>query len=251
MGCVDRKEALRAAQACAMSYSNDAVRLYTHEGYRLPQLIEGTVRDKLVYDVQCFVYQTDDYIEVCFRGSESIQDWVVDFMAVNHPCERRCGIHAGFYYAYKAVSQELVADLTDRLSQAQMPVRFTGHSLGGALAQIAAYDLHNFCRPQQVYTFGAPRWGNQCAMMRYELLLPGDRRHRFVNHQDIVPTIPPKLTGYRMPYDEWYLDRKGHVYRNPSKTYKWIDKWLGPSPHESVTDHFIRHYITVLQRGAN
>ena len=50
----------------------------------------------------------------------------------------------------------------------------TGHSLGGALATLAAYDLQaEFAfRKLQVYTFGSPRTGNHAFAHDYERRVP-------------------------------------------------------------------------------
>jgi predicted lipase len=57
---------------------------------------------------------------------------------------------------------------------AGMRVLLTGHSLGGALATLAAHDLATHCGLTncQVYTFGAPRPGNRAFRREYDQLVP-------------------------------------------------------------------------------
>src|SRR5262249_5032912 len=62
-------------------------------------------------------------------------------------------VHGGFLLAYEQVAQ----GLGDRLrALAGRPVWFTGHSLGGALATIAAARFGDF---RGLYTYGSPRVG--------------------------------------------------------------------------------------------
>jgi triacylglycerol lipase len=70
----------------------------------------------------------------------------------------------------------------------------TGHSLGGALAMLAANEL--FSRAERgaapiagVYTFGQPRVGNAGFRDAYDTLLKG-RTFRIVHGDDVVPRIP-------------------------------------------------------------
>ena len=71
----------------------------------------------------------------------------------------------------------------------------TGHSLGGALATLAAYDISRAMewvnRPTKVicYTFGAPRLGNYAFAETYNRLVP--ETWNVVNDQvrvDLSPT---------------------------------------------------------------
>jgi len=52
-----------------------------------------------------------------------------------------------------------------------------GHSLGGALASLAAFDIRRHCpclKPMDVscYTFGAPRVGNHAFARQYDATVP-------------------------------------------------------------------------------
>ena len=49
-----------------------------------------------------------------------------------------------------------------------------GHSLGGALATLAGYDIARACPGAHVscYTFGAPRAGNHACAREFDRVLP-------------------------------------------------------------------------------
>jgi predicted lipase len=95
-------------------------------------------------------------------------------------------IHLGF-----ALLMEKIWSKTQSLIEQLKPhkICLTGHSLGGALATLAAYRLRNQDFPISVYTFGAPRVGDSAFASRYE-----DSKvlhFRIENKNDIVPHLPP------------------------------------------------------------
>ena len=92
-------------------------------------------------------------------------------------------VHAGFLVAYGPLSDGLAARLAELASR---PVWFTGHSLGGALATIAAARAGDF---RGLYTFGSPRVGNA----DFAAALASGSCYRVVHHDDIVARLPPPL----------------------------------------------------------
>src|SRR5262249_29605514 len=70
-------------------------------------------------------------------------------------------VHKGFADAVDAVQSDIAAAINSRRADEQ-PVFFTGHSMGAALAIIAARNaLKAGLRATAVYTYGAPRVGGQ------------------------------------------------------------------------------------------
>lgn len=66
----------------------------------------------------------------------------------------------------------------------------TGHSLGGALALLAAWHLQRqFIPLHEVVTFGAPMVGNAVAAQAFQREFPG-KIFRYVNIDDPVPLLP-------------------------------------------------------------
>jgi hypothetical protein len=82
-------------------------------------------------------------------------------------------------------------DAIDRAVPATLGLYITGHSLGGALAQIASAVLERD-NLAACYTFGSPRVGTE--RFDREVKCP---HYRLVNDWDIVPGVPPPwLWGY-------------------------------------------------------
>ena len=72
----------------------------------------------------------------------------------------------------------------------------TGHSLGGALATLAAIDISRLTSQTYLWTYGSPRVGNKNF---YTLVQNAFRvSYRVVNNRDMVPHLPPRN------YDFWH-----------------------------------------------
>ena len=108
-----------------------------------------------------------------------------------HPC-----VHNGFWRAYAGVRPKLLAAVARALDGEPLcRVLCCGHSLGGALAQVAAADLATHCLPQRrkqtrlsCYTFGSPRVGNHIWARTFDALVPD--AYRVVADGDVVPAVP-------------------------------------------------------------
>lgn len=65
----------------------------------------------------------------------------------------------------------------------------TGHSMGGTLAILAAYDFSvSFDIAVEMYNFGGPRVGNPSFVRNYNRHVPNS--YRVVMDGDIVPGVP-------------------------------------------------------------
>ena len=139
-------------------------------------------------DTQCFVASRDDHTILAFRGSESLGDWIGNLLLVATNEPDYGAVHLGFFEAYRRIADDVLSVLPTN-----SPIWLTGHSLGGALASLAAAELFATHQITGVYTFGQPRVGG--ALFR-ELLEQryANRLFRFVNHHDVVCRIPP---GYQ------------------------------------------------------
>ncbi|XXX79590.1 lipase family protein [Sorangium sp. So ce134] len=99
----------------------------------------------------------------------------------------------------------------------------TGHSLGGALAVVAAALLHvdpslDGIRRQLrgVYTFGQPMVGRADFTRRFDKEF-GAKLFRHVYGRDIVPRLPPRTVGSFMHFGEEYTStQEGWVYQAKS-----------------------------------
>jgi hypothetical protein len=116
-------------------------------------------------------------------------------------------VHGGFHRNVRAVWTEIAAELNDAIGEADEDTKLkalyiTGHSLGGAMAVIAAATIfsdpaYSKWRPlvAGIYTYGQPMVGDaafakSCGERFGKLLF------RHVYHHDLIPRMPPLSTGH-------------------------------------------------------
>jgi hypothetical protein len=118
-------------------------------------------------------------------------------------CGLYCEIHRGFYReARKAFPGILSAVQSLQSLYPASAVKCTGHSLGGALAQITAMGLRDKgILPALLYTFGQPRIGNKNYATCSSSSIP---TMRVTHRKDLVPHLPFQLWGYHQECREAY-----------------------------------------------
>lgn len=248
-------------------------------------------------DTQGFVASNQDLVVVAFRGTEtdSPADVLTDLQAWKLPMEgfddlpenQRPRAHHGFVEALEAVREDLWKTLEKLGSRnAARPVWFVGHSLGGALAVLAAvgYAIWRDEKYRQwdeslrkagsderesrgretretpphlppvgwIYTVGQPAVGDERLAAWLEARF-GKRLVRTVNNRDVVPRLPSPLIGYAHAGTELYFDSFGRMKVDPSGWYRGIDVLLvdpdkvRERARESVGDHDRNTYIGLLK----
>lgn len=183
-----------------------------------------------------------------FRGTDELKDWAINMNVPLKKIGRGAKVHGGFKRALYQIWKEILLEL----EQLRSPVYYTGHSLGGALATIAAFKRP----PHQLYTFGAPRVGNQAFLDNFGSI----KFYRVVNHMDIVPAMPPRIQ-YRQHGECRYITQNGDlVLQEPRvqgvtmrELYKIIKELMqnidfsGDIP-EILSDHSPVNYVAHLER---
>ena len=111
-------------------------------------------------------------------------------------------VHKGFFSAYKRIMFAIVSAVSELFASGDFDTLLvTGHSLGGALAMLAALDIVRSCAPVldrsqvAVYTFGSPKVGNRRFRDWFDRNVPNC--FRVVNAGDRVAQMPPELFGYK------------------------------------------------------
>lgn len=130
---------------------------------------------------------------VAFRGTQTFEDWVGDFDALFEPYKyvSNAGqVHMGFQSIYGAVHKSIEAGIGAAVAGCEN-LLVTGHSLGGALAVIAAPDLaKNLKLEPELITFAGPAAGLADFARFFDLAVP--TCYRVVNFWDLVPRLPPQ-----------------------------------------------------------
>ncbi|KAK8066310.1 hypothetical protein PG997_013057 [Apiospora hydei] len=162
----------------------------------------------LVTDIQGFL-STDPknkVIVLSFRGSHSIRNWITNFVFLQEPCGLvgGCLLHAGFAGAYKEVAEPLRTALAAATkANPDYKIVFTGHSLGAAIATVAAAYERAAGHAIDLYTYGSPRVGNR-AFVDFVTKQAG-LEYRVTHLADPVPRLPPIFANYRHTSPEYWL----------------------------------------------
>jgi triacylglycerol lipase len=199
----DPRNARYLALACDFAYLDEAA--------AAPKFLETLdLEAKLISvdNTQVYVAQGEKAIVVAFRGSQApdsldgLKDWLLtnandllilpegrigtDFVAAGVGAR----FHRGFLEALAGIWEPLLAAVDGTMKAKERPLWITGHSLGGALALLAAWRLQRAFLPvHQVYTFGAPMIGNAAAAGAFQDEF-ADKIYRYVDEEDFVPLLP-------------------------------------------------------------
>jgi len=154
--------------------------------------LSSTVHDEAT-STQALLEMRRGVLYVAFRGTQEKRDVRTDAKLlaarIGWLGDAKAKVHKGFLAAYDSIRARVTEEVT-RAAQQHKPrlIVFTGHSLGGALAVLAATDYttnwdtgHDF----QVYTYGAPQVGDQAFATLYNSAVPASVR--VVNPHDKIP----------------------------------------------------------------
>ena len=86
----------------------------------------------------------------------------------------------------------------------------TGHSLGAAIAAIAAVEIRNGGTNVELYTYGQPRIGGS-EISDYITAQDKGGNYRVTHYDDPVPRLPPLLLGFRHISPEYYIGSGDYV----------------------------------------
>jgi triacylglycerol lipase len=163
---------LKAGSTQAYVASNENHIVAAFRGTRSPNSLDG-LRDCLLTDAANLLILPEG-------------DLGTDFVAAGVGAK----FHMGFIRALAAIWDPLFAAVDAERKQNDRPIWITGHSLGGALAMLAAWRFkRKFVPLHQLYTFGAPMIGNDLVAQAFDRELP-ERIFRYVNFPDPVPKLP-------------------------------------------------------------
>lgn len=177
------------------------------------------------------VYKNDVFI--ILRGTASGYDVMTDINVGLSVSSSGNYVHQGFNSSFKTVQQQLETFFINHKPPVTT-VHCIGHSLGGALATLAAEWLLNNGRATAVnlYTFGAPRVGMKSYIEKYESRLKGGDVFRVFHQTDPVPMVPiwPFIhlredDSYKLPSPGTFINPKYHGSALYIKTVSQLGDW--------------------------
>ncbi|KAG7028476.1 Phospholipase A(1) DAD1, chloroplastic, partial [Cucurbita argyrosperma subsp. argyrosperma] len=145
-------------------------------------------------------------VVIAFRGTATCLEWLENVRATltklpSTGCGPHMAVESGFLSLYTSDTdscpslRQMVRDEISRLLQSYgdqpLSLTITGHSLGAALATLAAYDIKEYFKRAPMVTvmsFGGPRVGNSSFRKRVEK--QGTKVLRIVNSDDVITKVP-------------------------------------------------------------
>lgn len=159
-------------------------------------------------DMQCVVITKGDNIHIGFRGTLTAKHLMKDLNAtlVTAGFLEKGRLHGGFYHGFRHLMPQL-NEVLDKHAQSQgknlddYKFGITGHSMGGALAKIAALYINKEwgIEPDKVRvaTFGDPRVFDIKAANAYDEVLGRNTVRVSEYGQDIVSHVPSGSMGFK------------------------------------------------------
>lgn len=152
-------------------------------------------RKRKVKDVPIgFIARRRKNVFLIFRGTSTDREWIRNFMInlVAYPLPDFGKVHSGFLQTYK-LFRPIIEDALAGIPRGSR-LFIAGHSLGGALATIAAPDIESRLKRKVrgLYTFGSPRIGDVAFVEAFNRRF-ASKSFRIVNTEDLVGSIPPPV----------------------------------------------------------
>lgn len=151
------------------------------------------VHSYLKNSVAGVIEENEDEVWFGFRGSYTLKSWIFNINLAsgtypygNDNCSK-VRIHQGFADAYKQAR-----DIVLESARGYKKVYLCGHSLGAAIALVAAVDIqYNLKVVPEVYGFGCPNVGNKYWIASLNRRVPTVYLYRILT--DPVPYLPFKF----------------------------------------------------------
>lgn len=235
---MEREQLLQFAKIAETTYNNPGKNKFEELGYQVVKFFD---RD----GAQAYLIQNNSHRILSFRGTEITQpsDVVADLKASKNKSESHGRVHRGF----KGELDKLWKEIKQEVDKGTLPLYITGHSLGAAMATLAAGRLAHQVRA--LITFGSPRVGNRTFVKNLFV-----EHYRVVNNNDAVTKVPLWIMGYRHHGKVIYLNYYGDVreittWQRVKDMLRSRKRALGKFQlFKGVYDHLMAHYIAKLKK---
>jgi triacylglycerol lipase len=205
-------------------------------------------------DTQAFIAYSDSDIILSFRGTTNIQDWMTNSdLSLTSVRSGMGKVHGGFLRALCVVWDDILQIIKEVQNNAQS-IWITGHSLGGALATLAAarFALEIDKPLRGIYTFGQPRVGDR----EFARIFNAELKHRFfrfVNNSDLVTRIPTRELDFSHVGSLRFFDSDGILHDDISWWQEFLETIKGTMKQQidllpsHIENHKIELYFRNLQ----
>jgi triacylglycerol lipase len=180
-----------------------------------------------------------------FRGTEEPRNWVTNLDAMTTAWPGGGRVHKGFADGLEAVWEKVEPALNGITG----PLFYTGHSLGAALATLAAARRP----PRMSYTFGSPLVGDPA----FGRTIPPGRMFRIVNDRDVVTTVPKRIPpqfdyvhcgDLRCIRADGTMGTSGDTRQVVANTISDFENLFDRRPPKWLSDHAPVNYVAHMER---
>ena len=202
---------------------------------------------------QAALIEHKDYLCLAFRGTDELADWLDNINAFARPALFG-DFHRGFWQSVEDIWEPLWAAWEQRHAAQPRPLFLTGHSLGGAMATIAAARLIHLDQPfTSAYTFGQPRAMARETARVFNQECRG-RFFRFHNNNDLVTRVPSRLMGYSHVGTYLYIAEAGSIHQETGFWFRFLDAIKGALEDarelglDGIKDHDLAEYQAAVDK---
>jgi triacylglycerol lipase len=208
---------------------------------------------------QGFAIANDDTAIFAFRGTgnekeDLLADANIEF--TNGPFGTGSRIHQGFARALNEVAKFVERMMRKYKRSGDRSVWFTGHSLGAALATLAAASMLDAKgKVTGMYTFGSPRVGNKKFVTSLNAKLKN--HYRMVYGKDIVSRVAPRALKYAHAGQLTTIATNGNISHKGFTEASFLKNVfhtlvaLQSVDFSSVEDHKLKNgYLPMLKKRA-
>lgn len=187
--------------------------------------------------VEAFITFQEVATIITFRGTSGTKDVIVDLKAYSRSTPIG-EVHGGFFNAVERICGPLNRAL-EKYHKIGKPIFVTGHSKGGAEAQLYASRI-SFRDRLAVYTFGSPRVADSDYREVFNEIVPNC--YNVINDSDPIPRIPK---WFKRLGNEAWLGESGEIHFKPSIFRRlWWFVW----DLSRLNDHSISSYQERLKK---
>lgn len=201
---------------------------------------------------QAALIEHEAYLCMAFRGTNELADWLDNINAFSTK-ELFGEFHRGFWNSVEDVWKPIYQRCLDLQKQRKRPIFLAGHSLGGAMATIAAAKLIHEDKPfTSVYTFGQPRALTRQTAQIFNMECKS-RFFRFHNNNDIVTRVPARLMGYSHIGSYLYITEEKEIHQEAGFWFRFVDYFDGAISAlkekgiDGIEDHDMKRYLQAVE----
>lgn len=188
---------------------------------------------------QGYIFKEKDKLFISFRGLKSLGDGMNCINAIPKQISTNMYVHSGYYNCYIDMKPHILDIIADNPTIDD--IVFLGHSMGGSISTIAAYDVQmhltaSVTKSKNIscVTFGSPPIGNTEFVKKFNSII--ENSYRVTNNYDIIPLLP------------MYKHVKSHIpiiriEQRIDQSYNINKRYIKP--------HKIEHYIDLLSSHKN